>query len=143
MILNREKGGYLLGQVVRLCGSFRIDGTNDPDVIRDGNSDCVATVDRESAGLFTVTFAGGETNSPYYFPIPEKLVSWKVSIAQAAGPTQPCEARYVVDSYSQTTRSFQIQCLDWEVPSAVDPDDNDMIAFELVGSIDSSGTDVA
>ncbi len=136
MILNREKGGYCLGSVVRLTGSFRIDSTNDPDVIRDGHSACISAVDRESAGLFTVTFDDG-------FPLPEKLVGWGVDLAQGVAPSQPCYAYYVVDSYSQVTRSFQVQCLDYSTPSAVDPDDNDMIAFELVGSIDSSGTDAA
>jgi len=139
MVVTEEKGGYARGQVVRLPGSFRIDGTNDPDVIRDGNSACVATVERDSAGLFTVTFDDD-------FPIPERLTSWDVSIARAAVPTQEIsECNLVVDSYSQVTRSFQIACVDHGDGSngAVDPDDNDMIAFELVGSISSIGTDPA
>jgi hypothetical protein len=136
MVLNREKGGYCLGQVVRLCGSFRIDSTNDPDVIRDGNSDCVSAVDRESAGLFTVTFDDD-------FPLPEMLISWSVDIAQTVSPSAFVKPHMVLDSYSQVTRSFQIQCLDFSTPSATDPDDNDMISFEIVGAIDSSGTDAA
>jgi len=139
MILNRESGGYLQGEVVRLCGSFRIDGTDDPDVIRDGNSNCIASVGRDSAGLFTVTFDAG-------FPLPERLVSWKVSIARAAVPTQEVTSCHlVVDTYSQSTRSFKIATVDGAdgTDGAVDPDDNDMIAFELVGSINSAGTDAA
>ncbi len=139
MVINEEKGGYARGQVVRLHGSFRIDGTDDPDVIRDGNSSCVSAVERGSAGLFTVTFDEG-------FPIPETLVSWKVSMARAAAPTQEIsECHLVVDTYSQSTRSFQIATCDGVDGSnaAVDPDDNDMISFELVGSISSVGTDPA
>lgn len=137
MVLTQEKGGYARGQVVRLHGSFRIDGTNDPDEIRDGNSSCVASVVRESAGLFTVTFDAG-------FPLPEKLVSGGCKLWRAAVPTQEIsECNLVVDSYSQSTRSFQVACVDGADGSngAVDPDDNDMISFELVGSISSVGTD--
>lgn len=139
MILNTEKGGYCMGTPVRLCGSFRIDGTDDPDVIRDGRSHSVASVVRESAGLFTVTFDAG-------FPIPERLVSWKVDMARAAVPTQEIsECHLVVDSYDPATRSFQVATVDGVDGSnaAVDPDDNDMIAFELFGSINSAGTDAA
>jgi hypothetical protein len=67
-------------------------------------------------------------------------------MARAAVPTQEIsECNLVVDSYSQITRSFQIACVDGSDGSngAVDPDDNDMIAFELVGAIDSVGTDAA
>lgn len=134
MVLTQEKGGYARGQVVRLHGSFRINGTSDPDDIRDGNSSCVASVARVSAGLFTVTFDAG-------FPIPEKLVSWRADVSQVAAPTSACRAHLIVDSYSQSSRSFQIQCLDFETPSVVDPDDNDQVSFELVGSVSSVGTD--
>lgn len=139
MVLTQEKGGYARGQVVRLHGSFRIDGTNDPDVVRDGNSACVASVDRDSAGLFTVTFDDG-------FPIPETLVSGGAKLWRAAVPTQiVTECNLVVGSYSQSTRSFQIACVDGAdgTNAAVDPDDNDMISFELVGSVSSVGTDPA
>lgn len=139
MVLNREKGGYYLGAVMRFGGSFRIDSTNNPDVVRDGNSNCIESVVRESAGLFTVTFLGGQQA----FPLPSKLTSWKVDLAQGVAPSQACKAHYVVDSYSAVTRTFQIQCWDFETPSAVDPDDNDMIAFELVGCLDTAGTDAA
>jgi len=139
MVLTQEKGGYARGQVVRLHGSFRIDGTSNPDVIRDGNSAYVASVTRVSAGLFTVKFDKD-------FPIPEILTSWKISMARAAVPTQEItECNLVVDSYSMSARTFQVACVDGSDGSngAVDPDDNDMIGFELVGSISSVGTDPA
>jgi hypothetical protein len=135
MILNREKGGYFLGAVVRLGGSFRIDGTDDPDVLRTGNSGCFEVV-RADTGLFTVTFTGDE-------PIPELLTNWKIDIAQTVTPSAFVKPHMVLDSYSQVTRSFQIQCFDFSTPSATDPDDNDMISFEITGAIDSSGTDPA
>ena len=136
MILNEEKGGYARGVVVRLAGAFRINGTTTPDTKRDGGSLCVSTVVRNSAGNFTVTFDAG-------FPLPERLFGQKAEVSQAAAPTQHCRAYVVVDSYSMVTRSFIIQCDDFETPSAVDPDDNDMIFWELVGSISSPGTDPA
>ncbi len=145
MILNKEKGGYINGQVVRLCGSFRVDGTSNPDVIRDGNSGAIESVVLTSTGLFTVTLEGT-------WPIPQRLVSWNVDCARGVAPTQPGEAHLVVDSYDQVTRSFAIQFTgptdsagadSNAAPLALNPDDNDMICFELVGCIDSTGTDAA
>jgi hypothetical protein len=142
LILNREKGGYLLGQVVRLTGSFTTNGTSDPTVIRDGNSDSVLSVTYVSAGLFTVKFAGA-VRVEDQFPIPEKLVGYQVHISQGVAPTSSVRAYLVKNSYSQVTRSFQIQCQDLETPAATNPDTGDWISFELVGCIDQSGTDAA
>jgi hypothetical protein len=50
-------------------------------------------------------------------------------------------AQIVVDSYSQTTRSFQIQISDGDTPAANDPVDNDRVGFFLRGAISSAGTD--
>jgi hypothetical protein len=136
MILNREKGGYLMGAVVRLCGSFVVDGTDDPSVIRDGNSNCIESVEYVSAGLFTVTFLGG-------FPLPTKLVRASCDVMQSVAPSAFVKPHIVLDSYSAVTRSFQIQCFDFATPSATNPDDGDWVSFELVGAIDSAGTDAA
>jgi hypothetical protein len=139
MQYNPNSKGYIGNQEVVLSGSFRIDGTDDPDVIRDGNTNMVESVERDSAGLFIVTLASG-------FPIPERLRSWKISMARAAVPTQEIsECFLVVDEYDHVERTFQIACVDGVDGSnaAVDPDDNDMIAWELVGSISSVGTDAA
>lgn len=144
MILNRERGGYYLGQIVRLGGSFVINGTSDPVVIRDGNSNAILSVTRASAGLFTVKFLGADNaTADQRFPIPSLPITWNIQLSQAAVPAQACEARLVKNSWSQSNRQFQIQCVDFEVPSAVDPDNGDVIAFEFVGCIDSSGTDPA
>lgn len=139
MILNKEKGGYCQGAVVRLVGSFQINGTSTPDHIRDGKSNCVASVARVSAGLFTVTFDTG-------FPIPEKLVFSSANLQQQANPTVWSRAHIIGDSYSQSARTFQIQVLKANATAdtadaASDADDNDWVCFELVGSINSSGTD--
>lgn len=136
MQLKQERGQYGNGDVIRLNGSFRIDGTNSPDVIRDGNSNIILSVVRNSAGNFTVTFDGK-------FPLPSKITHWHVDISQAAAPTAFVKPHMVIDSWSAVTRSFVIQCIDFSTPSATDPDDNDMIAFELVGCINSAGTDAA
>lgn len=138
MILEKSLGGYIR-QKVYLEGSFRIDSTNDPDIIYDGNSNIIASVVRESAGLFTVTFAAPEDGGPS--DLPEKLVRKHVDIEQTVTPSAFVKPHIVLDSYSQATRSFQIQCFDFSTPSATDPDDNDVISFCLVGSISSQGTD--
>lgn len=135
MQLNQELGGYHKG-LIRLLGSFRIDGTSNPDVVRDGNTNMITSVVRTSEGLFTVTLRTG-------FPIPKRLLYWNVHLAQAANPTVSVRAYMVVDSYSQAARSFQIQVGDFAGDEVIDPDDNDMIAFELVGSILTVGEDAA
>lgn len=140
MILSRELGGY--GKdVVRYFGSFRINGTSDPDTIRDGNSALVDSVSRASAGLFTVTLAQG----PVY---PENLITSHISIDRAAVPTQEGEIHMVVDSYDPVGRTFQVAftgdtSTSSLTPKAYDPDDNDMVTWELVGSIGSVGQDPA
>jgi hypothetical protein len=141
MILNREKGGYYLGQAIRIGGSFRVDSTNNPDAVRDGNSNCIASVVLTSTGLFTVTFEGD-------WPLPEKLITWHVDMQRVAEPTQAGHAYLLLDSYDPAARTFQIAFSGPEASDpddthlvTADPDDNDWICFELVGCIDSSGTD--
>ena len=141
MILTTEKGGYVRGIPTRLSGSFRINGTSTPDTIRDGNSKSVASVTRVSAGLFTVKFDAG-------FPVPERLVNWHVELSQAANPTVWSRAHMVIDSWSQSTRSFQVQVLKSTAAgdtadAASDADDNDQVSWEIFGSISSVGTDPA
>ncbi len=134
MRLQPDWGTYIPG-LMTLEGSFRINGTSDPDDIRDGRTNLILSVVRVSAGLFTVTYDTG-------FPIPEKLVSWHVNISQGVGPgVETSFAQLVVDSYSQVTRSFQIQITDGDTPAANDPVDNDMVSFMLRGSVTSAGTD--
>ncbi len=141
MILNIERGGYDNGAPIRLNGAFRLDGTSNPDVIRDGKSNCIESVVRESEGLFTVTFADG-------FPLPVRLTKEFASISQPVLPTVWAKAHVVLDSYSASTRSFQIQLLEaiaaGDTGAEVsDANDNDMVFFELKGSISSAGTDAA
>lgn len=138
MILTKDLGGYVRDKVY-LEGSFRVDSSGDASEIRDGNSNLIASVTHESAGLYTVAFASVDNGGPT--DLPEKIVDWHIDIAQGVAPTAFVKPHLVVDSYSQVTRSFQIQCLDFSTPSATDPDEDDMISFYLAGSITSSGTD--
>lgn len=140
MILTQKLGGYLR-DAVELEGSFRINGTSDPDDIRDGNSNLIATVVRTSAGLFRVTFATPENGGPT--ALPYELITAQCDIMQVASPTAFVKPHIVVDSYSQANRRFDIQCIDFATPSATDPDDNDVITFRLVGAISTSGTDTS
>lgn len=134
MRLQPDWGTYIPG-LVTLEGSFRINAATTPDEIRDGNTNIITSVARVSAGLFTVTFDSG-------FPIPEKLVSWHVDLAQGVAPgAEYSDAKMVVDSYSQASRSFQIQVLDYDTHTANDPVDNDTVSFMLRGSVTSAGTD--
>lgn len=146
MILNEEKGGYMMGQVVRLCGGFKYTASgNVVDTIRDGRSKCIASVSRTSAGLYRVTFDTG-------FPIPERCVTkraWKT--AGSSTPAKACIVEVVEGSYSQSGRYFDIVVTvvgdtansAYADPVVGDPDDASRIEFELVGSISSPGTDPA
>lgn len=133
MILSRELGGYGKG-IVRLFGSFRVDGLNDPDVIRDGNTHMVESVERDGSGLYTVTLAPR-------FEIPKRLISARADVATAASPTLAGWAYFVVDSYSQATRSFQVAFYSYDNSQRDDPDDNVIFSWELIGSLSSIGTD--
>src|SRR5690348_5197305 len=65
--MNPKKGlvmEYPL-QTVRIRGSFRIDGTNDPDAVRSSKSGAALfTVARTAAGRFTVTLDPDLTHVP-------------------------------------------------------------------------------
>jgi hypothetical protein len=143
MILNRENGGYFQGRVIRLFGSFLTNGVSNPTVYRDGNSNYIKSVAYVSPGLFTVTLEGG--TSDVFFPLPERFIMTSVGIEQAAaaaaGVTVNC--RVVKGSYSQANRTFQVLCRVDSTGLAGNPETGDIISFELVGAIDSAGTDPA
>lgn len=138
MILNRENGGYFMGRVIRLFGSFVTNGVSSPTVIRDGNSNYIKSITRVSAGLFTVTLEGDVS-----FPLPERFISSRADIEQLAAATSTVNARIVRGSYSQATRSFQVLTRLDTTAVATDPDTGDIVSFELIGAIDSAGTDPA
>jgi hypothetical protein len=145
MILNREEGGYARGDVIRLYGGFKYTASgNVVDTIRDGNSKCVASVTRVSAGLYEVTFDTG-------FPIPERLVTARAWVRQSTTVGKVLFAHVPESTYSQSTRKFRIQTIvvgdvalsAYTDPAAGDPDDQARVEFELIGSISSIGTDPA
>lgn len=138
MILEPLKGTYSHGLIV-LPGGFQLGASN--SVLRDGTNVSTAsgkqfTVTKVSAGLYTVQFIAG-------FPIPERPFVFP-SIHQAAAPTTPCKVHYVKGSWSQSTRSFQVQVMTvGTTPAASDGDAGDRIDFLVIGSILSVGTDPA
>ena len=138
----RPDFGTSIPGLVTLEGSFRVDGTSDPDDVRDGNTNAF-TVARTSAGLFTITFKTRALGGPQ---LPEKLIFEVCSIQTAIAATVEIEAKIVLDSYSAVTRSFQIQCKKPTNSSTttllvIDPADNDRIGFFLRGSILRIGRD--
>lgn len=142
---NRERGGYANGEIVRLYGSFQTNGASAPTVLRDGHA-FLFTVARISAGLFEITFASDG------FPIPEKLVTERAWGTPAGAPTLIGKWDVVAGSYSQTTRKFRVQFTKIGALAApttlalsvtADADTGERVSFELVGSINSAGTDLA
>lgn len=132
-MLNEEWGTYAKG-VITLEGGFTVNGTSDPDGIKDYNTNMIASVTLVSTGLFEVTLADW---LPY---LPEKIVVPGVFIASDVTPTGAgLTARMVIGSWSPATRKFRIQCS--VVGTATDPEDNTEIAFFLRGSGLAVGTD--
>lgn len=119
-------------RVIKLRGSFRINGTTTPDDIKDGKSEIVLSVTRNSAGNFTVTL------SPSY-PIPRQVTASWAQVSSAAAFTKACDAQIVRDSYSPTARTFTVVTRNLDgTPAVEDPDDNDVISWGIYGpAVDS------
>lgn len=141
--LQQELGTYDGRDMVRIYGSFQADGANNPDLMRDGKKNQITAV-RTSLGLYTVTIAGN-------FPIPERLIFESANLSVASTVAKAQNANIVARSYSQVTRTFQVVITTvgdvalsaYADPALSDPNDNDRINFELIGSISSAGTDAA
>jgi hypothetical protein len=111
-------------RVIKVAGAFRINGTTTPDGIRDGKSEVITSVARDSAGTFTVTLAAST-------PLPREITYGNVSVMQAAVPTARVTGHIVRDSWNPATRTFQVVT---KTSAAVaDPDDNDIVNFYFRG----------
>lgn len=133
------RGVYSPGQVMVL-GAFKTVSSSNPTVVRDGSKVSLSqkkfTVTRVSAGLYTVTFTAG-------YPLPTVPFIY-VTLAQAAAPTNDAVVAVVRDTWSNSTRSFQIQIqTNGTTPAATDGDVGDLVTFLLIGSTSSAGTDPA
>lgn len=137
METTRELGGYCLGEIVRLHGSFQTNGTGAPTVIRDGHSTLTKSAVRTSAGLYTVTLASG-------MPVPQIPIDQWAHLESSATPTIVAQANVVGGSYDPSARTFQVVVYHTSgTPGVGDPDTGQRINWELVGSINSAGTDLA
>lgn len=137
MKLKPTRGSYSHGQVIQ-PGSFDLVSSGNPLVVRDGTyaTSKLFTVTRTGAGRYTVTWAGRN-------PIP-KLPFVYATIEQDAAPTTPCQARYVVGSWNQSARTFQI-AVDTvgTAPAASDGHAGDRVSFLVMGAWDKPGIDPA
>jgi hypothetical protein len=139
MIQYPLHGSYSPSQLV-MVGAFKTVTSGNPTVLRDGTkvsaSQKMFSVTRNSAGLYTVTFASG-------FPLP-RLPFIYATLHQAAAPTNDAVLHVVRDSWNTSTRSFQVQIqTNGTTPAATDGDAGDVVSFMLVGAIDSVGVDPA
>lgn len=136
------------GNVVTHRLSFRFVNTTTFDRIRDGRSGVFAnpggSIVRNSAGLFTITMS---SKCP---AIKALELSGYVAVEHAAGvPATFLQGWIVKDSWTPSTRSFQIQLLQLPVgaayvqPAVADPAANDRVVIEITGSLSASGTDPA
>lgn len=141
----REEGTYINGRPVRLLGSFQTNGAGAVTIIRDGHSFAVASVARISAGLFEVTFDAG-------YPIPERCVFEHCWGTPLAAQTTIGKWDVVAASYNSSTRKVRFQFVKIGALAApttlalsitADADAGERVNFELIGSISSSGTDLA
>jgi hypothetical protein len=140
--LQKHWGTFIPGEVT-LKGSFRTNVTDPPDAIRDGNTNVIESVERDSAGLFTVTLADN-------IQVPELPITMKAWVNPPdASFTLVCDAVVLEDSWSQADKSFQIQvrmvgdtgASAYFDPAAADPDDLSRVCFEICGSFMGIGTD--
>ena len=144
--MDNQCSSFLVPQRVCLEGSFLVNGTSDPDGIRDFNTNLIDTVVRTSAGLFTVTLA--DYARPW---IPAQINGKAFIMPVDATPVLVCACQVVEGSWSPVTRSFQILTTvvadtgasAYFDPAPGDPDDNSRICFEIVGSISPTGQDAA
>lgn len=91
---------------------FTIGVSGAPTLVDNGRSGAVASVVRNSAGLYTITL-----EKPYW----AKLVSCIPELSCVNGAGSILEARYVEGSYSASAGTFQIVCtLDEDAPAAAD-----------------------
>lgn len=144
--MNTQECTFLVPQRVCLEGSFLINGTSDPDGIRDFNTNLIDTVVRTSAGLYTVTLA--DYARPW---IPAQINGNAYIMPVDATPVLVCSCQVVEGSWSPVTRSFQI--LTTKVadvgasayfdPAPADPDDNSRVCFQIIGSMSPAGQDAA
>lgn len=145
---HNDWGGYIVG-IMQIEGAFRIDGTNNPDAIHDGNTNVVKSVVRNSAGLFTVTLETAKNGVPY---VPAQVLRCPCeATASDATPVKTVVAQYVTGSWDPATRSFQIVTVMVGDTGAsayfdavpADPDDNTWVSFCLRGPASPAGTDYA
>lgn len=138
MIQYPLHGSYSPSQLI-MSGSFQLNGDQAPSVLRDGTKVSSAqkmfTVSRASEGLYTVTFNDG-------YPIPERPFLHP-SIEQATDAVTVCIVEVVKNSWSKSTRSFQLLVRDLSDGTASDGNAGDRVTFLIIGAIDSVGVDPA
>lgn len=144
--LQKELGTFDGRDIVRYYGSFALtDASGTPGVIRDGRR-AHFTVTRISTGLFEVTV---DSSVPC---VPERLIYESANLSCAAVLAAKAQGCYVVvGSWTPSTRKFRIVTYTvgdvalsaYTDPAVGDPNSGDRINFELIGSICSSGTDLA
>lgn len=137
-VLQNLHGSYARAQITQPL-SFQLNGASAPTVLRDGTAVASATgkiftVTRASAGLYTLTLERAVW--------PERPFV-HVALEQAAAPTAHCQAHYVRDSYSASTRSFQVAVRTCAANAASDADAGDRICVSISGGISSAGKDPA
>lgn len=127
--------------------SFRFVNTTTFDRVRDGKSGVFAnpggSIVRNSAGLFTITLSSK-------CPAPLLELAGHVQVEHGNTlPTNFLRGWIVKDSWSTSTRSFQIALLKLPIgaayaqPAFADPDANDRVCIEFTAPISSAGKDPA
>jgi hypothetical protein len=135
--LEKELGGYSRW-VIREILSFQCNTTNPPTIIRDGNSRLVLSVTRVSAGLFTVAMRTDRPSVKLYVVTDPALSQINTP------PTQNCSVAFVEGSWNKSAGTFQLQVFSSAASAAaVDPDAGCRISVEMIGSINTVGTDAA
>lgn len=110
--------GYVTAAFIVAIGA-----TGAPGTVDELSANLIASVTRNSAGLYTV-----QLNKPY----PPRLVYCQPSVAVAGGTTA-LDGSYVRNSYSATNGTFQFVISENDgTPAAVDPANGDAVMVNLV-----------
>ena len=143
---KNEWGGFING-MINIEAAFRIDGANDPDLVLDGNTNVIDNVNRDSAGIFTVTLASWIPEGH----LPDVIIRCPAECtASDAAPVKTMVAQYVLGSWSKANRTFQIATVKVGDTAASayfdaapdDPDDNTFVSFCVRGSLNPAGQDL-
>jgi L-lactate permease len=123
---NPKQGGMATDMLGAIIDAVRVTfgAAGAPTLVDGGKSNLIASVTRNSAGLYTF-----QLNKNYY----KSFIAVLPTLSCISGAGALNTARYVVGSYSSTTGTFQVVVTDDEAtPAAADPTNGVALSLLMV-----------